>query len=147
LEEINNTDLIQFDNKSISKDISPSFKPDKYFHLVTKECFDNFLEGVDYKEMHTIKYKFISKNKKLIAQSDNKIIVLFQGEENKLNLSVFILDENPIYSKFYDIIKDCSDIVGYLKKYQIDKYTKEKNIEIKDGKINYNIYYINKNGR
>ena len=140
LESIKNQKLIQFDNKSINYATLMSFDPTKYFHLVTKDCFDSFTEGMLDKEFQEIKYKFTSKNKKIMALSENKIIVLFQNFN--LNLVIFIL-ENPIYCNFYSIIKE-EDIEQYLYKFGIDSNTKEKKIEIKEGNIKYKIFFMNK---
>ena len=141
LEKINNKDLIRFNNKSISELNLISFKPEKYFHLVTKDCFDSFTEGIEDKEFQKLKFKFIAFNKKIMTQSDNQIIALFKSN-GKLNLVVFIL-ENVIYKDFYDIIKD-SDMVKFLKNAGIKETTKEKTIEIKIGRIEYKAYYMNK---
>ena len=141
LEPMNNNKLIQLDNKSINDVNSISFNPSEYFHLVTKECFDCFTEGMLDKKFQEIKYKFISKNKKIITQSENKIIVLFSNIYF-LNLVIFVL-ENPIYNKFYDIIKE-SDMDNYLQRFGIDINIKEKIIEILERNIRYKIYFMNK---
>ena len=141
LEEFNNKNLIESDNKNISGDTPPLFKADKYFHLVTEECFESFLEGVKDKELHKIKYKFISKNKKLITKIENKVIILFEEEEKKLKLVVLILNVS-IFSKLYDIIKDSYNIVQFLKNYQIDDNKEVKIIEKKEN--NFQILYMNK---
>jgi hypothetical protein len=61
LDNFNNHDIIQFNNMSISSDFNSSFKPDSNFHLVTKECFNSFSEGILDKELQIIKFNFESK--------------------------------------------------------------------------------------
>ena len=105
LDKFNNDDIIQFNNISRSSDFNSSFKPDSNFHLVTKECFNSFSEGLPDKEHQIIKFNFEAKVKKLIAQTDNKIIVLYFQNINKLKLILFIL-EYPVYENFYNDIRD-----------------------------------------
>ena len=144
LENFHNYNLIQFDNQNnISGEIETSFKPDKYFHLVTKDCFDSFTEGIEDKYFHIIKYKFESINNKIMAQSGNKVIVLYKKKnKNNLNLAVFVL-QNPIYNKFCNCIKDIL-LEDYLKTLEIDDNCQNQIFEIEDENIIYKIYYINK---
>ena len=142
LNNFNNDDLIQYDNKSMSSDFNSSFKPDSNFHLVTKECFNSFSEGIPDKDLKIIKLNFESINKKIIAQSDNKIIVLFSQNDNKLKLILFILS-NPVYEKFYNNIRELN-MKQYLESVNIDDNCENRDFEIQDGEISYKIYYMNK---
>ena len=143
LDNFNNEDIIQFNNIGISSDFnSSSFKPDSNFHLVTKECFNSFSEGILDKELQTIKFNFEPIGKKLMAQSNNKIIVLYFQNDNQLKLILFIL-HNPVYEKFYDIIRELN-MKQYLESVNIDDNCEERIFEIKDEEISYSIYYMNK---
>ena len=142
LDKFNNDDIIQFNNISRSSDFNSSFKPDSNFHLVTKECFNSFSEGLPDKEHQIIKFNFEAKVKKLIAQTDNKIIVLYFQNINKLKLILFIL-EYPVYENFYNDIRDLT-MNDYLRVNDIDDNCESQTFEIKDGIITYPIYYINK---
>jgi hypothetical protein len=143
LDKINNADLIQFNNRSVMDNAKLySFNPKKYFHLVTKECFDSFVEGEgNNKEVQAIKFTFISNNKKIMANSDNKIIVLFENDE-KLNL-VFFISQSSSYDYFYQKIKKL-DMTQILNEFQIDDTIETKDIIINENKIKYKIYYMNK---
>ena len=142
LDNFNNDDIIQFDNKSISSGFNSSFKPDSNFHLVTKECFNSFSEGILDKEFQKIKLNFEAVGKKIMAQSDNKIIVLYFQDHNKLKLILFIL-EDPVYENFYNNMRELT-IEEYLRINCIDDNCQSKTFEIIDEEITYPIYYLNK---
>ena len=144
LDNFNNDDIIQYDNRSTSSDFNPSFNPDSNFHLVTKECFKSFSEGISDKELELriIRLNFEAIGKKLIAQSYNKIIVLYFQNNNKLKLILFIL-EDPVYKNFYNNIRDLT-MKEYLEINNIDDTCENKNFEIIDEEITYKIYYKNK---
>ena len=137
--EMNNKDLLQFNNSSIN--IPININPNSNFHLVTKECFYNFTKNNTKKNIEAFKLKFESINKKIIILHLNKIYLIYLNN-NIVNFVLFIID-NPNIKNDYMNIKQ-SNMKEYLEKLGIDTNTEKIELNINQYGCNYIIKYINK---
>ena len=130
-----NHELIQFNNNSINS-MNKSFKPDKYFHLVTRECYYKLISGKD-NELYKLKFNFKCYHNKIMTKSDNKAILLFIHNQ-KFKSFVLILEQNKC-DKDYKYIAN-SEIIQILESHGC--------FQIKEGDISINnnikIHFMNK---
>ena len=131
------------ENVSTSLNIEINGNMSSNFHLVTKECFENFIKNSYENNTNIIKLTFESYNKKIIAKFFNTIIVLYIYKNN-FNLVLFILDEQNNNNLFdFNFIKQ-SNMNEYLKQIGIDDNTEKKVISLSKDGFSYNIEFINK---
>ena len=135
---------IDNDISSFSLNSNINANLDSNFHLVTKECFENFMKFNKSNSTNEIKLTFESYNKKIIRQYTNKVFILYINKNN-FNLIEFILETPDNTNDIFSLtnIKE-SNMKEFLEQFGIDCNTEKKQIKIDDIGCNIHVEFINK---